>query len=87
MLQIILDLLRKDGPPDSKAIQTLINKLKVSTLSGVGVQKTILLESFICNFFFLMRGLNLSLSVSSAAEGCRSGEIANKFHGTGPESA
>lgn len=51
MLQIILDLLRKDGPPDSKAIQTLINKLKVSTLSGVGVQKTILLESFICNFF------------------------------------
>ncbi|KAK1906259.1 Zinc finger protein 568 [Dissostichus eleginoides] len=27
--RIILDLLQKDGPPDSKAIQTLINKLKV----------------------------------------------------------
>ncbi|XP_028256692.1 zinc finger protein 135 isoform X2 [Parambassis ranga] len=32
--RIILDLLHKDGPPDAKAIQTLINKLKVSTSSG-----------------------------------------------------
>ncbi|XP_038594982.1 zinc finger protein 37 isoform X2 [Micropterus salmoides] len=29
--RIILDLIHKAGPPDSKAIQTLINKLKVST--------------------------------------------------------
>ncbi|XP_031169251.1 zinc finger protein 34-like isoform X2 [Sander lucioperca] len=32
--RIILDLLHKDGPPDSRAIQTLINKLKVSASSG-----------------------------------------------------
>ncbi|XP_029318337.1 zinc finger protein 354C isoform X2 [Cottoperca gobio] len=32
--RIILDLLHKVGPPDSKAIQTLINKLKVSGSSG-----------------------------------------------------
>ncbi|XP_059181793.1 zinc finger protein 3 homolog isoform X3 [Centropristis striata] len=32
--RIILDLLHKDGVPDSKAIQTLINKLKVSATSG-----------------------------------------------------
>ncbi|XP_070709875.1 zinc finger protein 629 isoform X2 [Pempheris klunzingeri] len=32
--RIILELLHKDGPPDTKAIQTLINKLKVSTSSG-----------------------------------------------------
>nr|XP_046234947.1 zinc finger protein 184 isoform X2 [Scatophagus argus] len=31
--RIILDLLHKEGPPDSKAIQTLINKLKVSAPS------------------------------------------------------
>lgn len=29
--QIILDLLNKEGPPDSRAIQILINKLKVSS--------------------------------------------------------
>lgn len=32
--KIILDLLNKDGPPDARAIQTLINKLKVSTSTG-----------------------------------------------------
>ncbi|XP_051248765.1 zinc finger protein 239 isoform X2 [Dicentrarchus labrax] len=32
--RIILDLLHKDGPPDSRAIQTLINKLKVSASTG-----------------------------------------------------
>ncbi|XP_034718821.1 zinc finger protein 599 isoform X2 [Etheostoma cragini] len=32
--RVILDLLHKDGPPDSRAIQTLINKLKVSASSG-----------------------------------------------------
>ncbi|XP_068442082.1 zinc finger protein 629 isoform X3 [Clinocottus analis] len=32
--RIILDLLHKDGPPDSRAIQTLINKLKVSSSLG-----------------------------------------------------
>lgn len=36
-LQIILDLLHKDGPPDSKAIQSLINKLKVSATALVRV--------------------------------------------------
>lgn len=35
LLQIILDLLHKDGPPDSRAIQTLINKLKVSSSLAV----------------------------------------------------
>lgn len=29
--QIILDLLNKEGPPDSRAIQILINRLKVSS--------------------------------------------------------
>ncbi|XP_072233642.1 uncharacterized protein [Leuresthes tenuis] len=39
--RIILDLLHKDGPPDSKAIQTLINKLKVPSSSGdVEVEKS-----------------------------------------------
>ncbi|KAM3587648.1 uncharacterized protein V6R79_010980 [Siganus canaliculatus] len=32
--RIILDLLHKEGPPDSKAIQLLINKLKVSASLG-----------------------------------------------------
>eukprot|EP00064_Thunnus_orientalis_P007596 superscaffoldBa00000854_g7618 len=32
--RIILDLLHNEGPPDSRAIQTLINKLKVSASSG-----------------------------------------------------
>ncbi|KAM8909197.1 uncharacterized protein AB9W97_006148 isoform 2-T2 [Spinachia spinachia] len=32
--RIILDLLQKDGPPDSRAIQTLINRLKVSSSIG-----------------------------------------------------
>lgn len=37
VLQIILDLLHKEGPPDARAIQTLINKLKVSASSGVRI--------------------------------------------------
>lgn len=36
-LQIILDLLHKEGPPDSRAIQGLINKLKVSATGLVRV--------------------------------------------------
>ncbi|KAM7367083.1 hypothetical protein PAMP_015008 [Pampus punctatissimus] len=32
--RVILDLLHKEGPPDARAIQTLINKLKVSASSG-----------------------------------------------------
>ncbi|KAM7378193.1 hypothetical protein PAMA_013203 [Pampus argenteus] len=32
--RVILDLLHKEGPPDTRAIQTLINKLKVSASSG-----------------------------------------------------
>ncbi|KAM4569683.1 uncharacterized protein PAE49_009050 isoform 2-T2 [Odontesthes bonariensis] len=39
--RIILELLHKDGPPDSKAIQTLINKLKVpSSSADVEVEKS-----------------------------------------------
>ncbi|XP_056280844.1 zinc finger protein 892 isoform X2 [Pseudoliparis swirei] len=39
--RIILDLLHKDGPPDSRAIQTLINKLKVSSsLADAEVEKS-----------------------------------------------
>ncbi|XP_045927793.1 zinc finger protein 768 isoform X1 [Micropterus dolomieu] len=38
--RIILDLIHKAGPPDSKAIQTLINKLKVSTGKDSEVEKS-----------------------------------------------
>ncbi|XP_072309608.1 TERF1-interacting nuclear factor 2-like [Eucyclogobius newberryi] len=36
--KIILDLLNKDDQPDTRAIQTLINKLKVPTTTGVRVR-------------------------------------------------
>lgn len=44
--QIILDLLNKEGPPDSRAIQILINRLKVSS----NVVK------FMITFYFLQSG-------------------------------
>ncbi|XP_061570832.1 zinc finger protein 271-like [Cololabis saira] len=51
--RIILDLLHKDGPPDSKAIQNLINKLKVSTSSGKDVE----VEKSQTNFMVLVQNL------------------------------
>ncbi|KAM4712330.1 uncharacterized protein FYW61_021249 isoform 2-T2 [Anableps anableps] len=38
--RIILDLLQNDGPPDSKTIQTLINKLKITSCADVEVEKS-----------------------------------------------
>ncbi|XP_015235944.1 PREDICTED: zinc finger protein 835-like isoform X2 [Cyprinodon variegatus] len=38
--RIILDLLQKDGPPDSKTIQTLINKLKITSSTDREVEKS-----------------------------------------------
>ncbi|KAK2858942.1 hypothetical protein Q5P01_003562 [Channa striata] len=38
--RVILDLLHKEGPPDSRAIQTLINKLKVSSSKDAEVEKS-----------------------------------------------
>ncbi|XP_041833818.1 zinc finger protein 135 [Melanotaenia boesemani] len=51
--RIILDLLNKDGPPDSKAIQTLINKLKISTSS----MKDAEVEKSQTNFMVLVQNL------------------------------
>lgn len=51
--RIILDLLHKDGPPDFKAIQTLINKLKVSAASG----KDLEVEKSQTNFMVLVQSL------------------------------
>ncbi|KAM9705665.1 uncharacterized protein ACNS7B_001796 [Menidia menidia] len=51
--RIILDLLHKDGPPDSKAIQTLINKLKVSTSTGKDAE----VEKSQTNFMVLVQNL------------------------------
>lgn len=51
--RIILDLLQKDGPPDSRAIQLLINKLKVSTSSGRDAE----VEKSQTNFMVLVQNL------------------------------
>ncbi|XP_033844828.1 zinc finger protein 629 [Periophthalmus magnuspinnatus] len=51
--KIILDLLNKDGQPDTKAIQTLINKLKVPTTTG----KDIEVEKSQTNFMVLVQSL------------------------------
>ncbi|XP_042367316.1 zinc finger protein 629 [Plectropomus leopardus] len=51
--RIILDLLHKDGPPDSRAIQTLINKLKVSASSGKDSE----VEKSQTNFMVLVQNL------------------------------
>ena len=50
LVQIILDLLHKNGPPDSRAIQTLINKLKVAS-SGVRM----------ATFFFFRETVDIQL--------------------------
>lgn len=51
--RIILDLLQKDGPPDSRAIQLLINKLKVSVSSGKDAE----VEKSQTNFMVLVQNL------------------------------
>ncbi|KAM4569682.1 uncharacterized protein PAE49_009050 isoform 1-T1 [Odontesthes bonariensis] len=51
--RIILELLHKDGPPDSKAIQTLINKLKVPSSSAKDVE----VEKSQTNFMVLVQNL------------------------------
>ncbi|XP_037317724.2 zinc finger protein 329 [Pungitius pungitius] len=51
--RIILDLLQKDGPPDSRAIQTLINKLKVSSSIGKDAE----VEKSQTNFMVLVQNL------------------------------
>ncbi|KAK5849313.1 hypothetical protein PBY51_008963 [Eleginops maclovinus] len=51
--RIILDLLQKEGPPDSKAIQTLINKLKVAGSSGKDTE----VEKSQTNFMVLVQNL------------------------------
>ncbi|XP_031721394.1 zinc finger protein 548 isoform X2 [Anarrhichthys ocellatus] len=51
--RIILDLLHKDGPPDSRAIQTLINKLKVSSSLGKDAE----VEKSQTNFMVLVQNL------------------------------
>ncbi|XP_027128016.1 zinc finger protein 835 [Larimichthys crocea] len=51
--RIILDLLHKDGPPDSRAIQTLINKLKVSASTGKDSE----VEKSQTNFMVLVQNL------------------------------
>ncbi|KAF0029686.1 hypothetical protein F2P81_018791 [Scophthalmus maximus] len=50
--RIILELLHKDGPPDSRTIQTLINKLKVSS-SGKDTE----VEKCQTNFMVLVQNL------------------------------
>ncbi|XP_029968905.1 zinc finger protein 37 isoform X2 [Salarias fasciatus] len=50
--RIILDMLQRDGPPDSKAIQTLINKLKIASVSGDGD-----VEKSQTNFMVLVQSL------------------------------
>ncbi|RVE56792.1 hypothetical protein OJAV_G00224590 [Oryzias javanicus] len=51
--RIILELLNKEGPPDLKAIQTLINKLKVTTSSGKDNE----VEKSQTNFMVLVQNL------------------------------
>ncbi|XP_020781808.2 zinc finger protein 358-like [Boleophthalmus pectinirostris] len=51
--KIILDLLNKDGQPDTKAIQTLINKLKVPTTTGKDTE----VEKSQTNFMVLVQNL------------------------------
>ncbi|XP_071359025.1 zinc finger protein 629 isoform X2 [Trachinotus anak] len=51
--RIILDLLHKEGPPDTRAIQTLINKLKVSASSGKDTE----VEKSQTNFMVLVQNL------------------------------
>lgn len=51
--RIILDMLQKDGQPDSKAIQTLINKLKITSLSGKDAE----VEKSQTNFMVLVQNL------------------------------
>ncbi|XP_070848576.1 zinc finger protein 629 [Chaetodon trifascialis] len=51
--RIILDLLHKEGPPDARAIQTLINKLKVSAPSGKDSE----VEKSQTNFMVLVQNL------------------------------
>ncbi|XP_029016606.1 zinc finger protein 54 isoform X2 [Betta splendens] len=51
--RIILDLLQKKGPPDSRAIQTLINKLKVSSSSVKDTE----VEKSQTNFMVLVQNL------------------------------
>ncbi|XP_047431467.1 zinc finger protein 184 [Mugil cephalus] len=51
--RVILDLLHKEGPPDTRAIQTLINKLKVSTSSGKDTE----VEKSQTNFLVLVQNL------------------------------
>lgn len=51
--RIILDLLDREGPPDSRAIQTLINKLKVSTSTGKDTE----VEISQTNFMVLVQNL------------------------------
>ncbi|XP_034529379.1 zinc finger protein 768 isoform X1 [Notolabrus celidotus] len=57
--RIILDLLHKDGQPDHRAIQTLINKLKVSATIGKDSE----VEKSQTNFMVLVQNL-----LKSAAE-------------------
>lgn len=85
--KIILDLLNKDGPPDSRAIQILINRLKVSS-------SAVMFFSFKFSFansnflFTTNKEVQQSWCLSSyVSEGCGSGEIPNQLHGAGPESA
>uniref|UniRef100_A0A096LT30 C2H2-type domain-containing protein n=1 Tax=Poecilia formosa TaxID=48698 RepID=A0A096LT30_POEFO len=55
--RIILDLLQNDGPPDSKTIQTLINRLKI-TSSAVCMQlKDVEVEKSQTNFMVLIQNL------------------------------
>uniref|UniRef100_UPI0037E7E326 zinc finger protein 184 n=1 Tax=Semicossyphus pulcher TaxID=241346 RepID=UPI0037E7E326 len=51
--RIILDLLHKDGPPDTRAIQTLVNKLKVSASLGKDSE----VEKSQTNFMVLVQNL------------------------------
>ncbi|XP_071762162.1 uncharacterized protein LOC139917041 [Centroberyx gerrardi] len=51
--RIILELLRKEGAPDSRAIQTLINKLKVSASIGKDAE----VEKSQTNFMVLVQNL------------------------------
>ncbi|XP_074481490.1 uncharacterized protein LOC141761779 [Sebastes fasciatus] len=51
--RVILDLLHKEGPPDTRAIQTLINKLKVSASLGKDAE----VEKSQTNFMVLVQNL------------------------------
>lgn len=51
--RIILDMLQKDGPPDAKTIQTLVNKLKLSTSLGKDAE----VEKSQTNFMVLVQSL------------------------------